>query len=345
MWTEREGLPEGLLQRPAGHLHEVLDGPTLIHLPGRMTAPLAVTVLLHGNEDTGWEAVRALLQRHAGRDLPRALSLFIGNVAAAREGVRHLEGQPDYNRVWRGEGTPEHTMMAEVVAAFHRRQPFASIDIHNNTGINPHYGCVNILEPHYLHLATLFSRTVVYFRSPATVQSRAMSRVCPAVTVECGRVGQSHGVDHAVEFLEAALQLTALPEHPPADHDYDLYHTVATVRVPDGVAFTFGEPAGDLSFLPDLDRLNFRELPAGTTLAQVRTPRGGVAAWSEAGERVTDRYFETVDGELRTRLTVMPSMLSTDAAAVRDDCLCYLMERLDHNNARHGGRAFAPDSL
>lgn len=337
MWTEREGVPEGLLQRPAEHLHEVLDGPTLIHLPGRMARPLAVTVLLHGNETTGWEAVRALLQRYAGRDLPRALSLFIGNVAAAREGVRHLEGQPDYNRVWRGEGTAEHTMMAEVVEAFRRREPFASIDIHNNTGINPHYGCVNRLEPQYLHLATLFSRTVVYFLYPESVQSRAMSAVCPAVTVECGRSGQSRGVDHAVEFLEAALALAALPEQPPADHDYDLFHTVAAVRVPEEVAFTFGEPAGDLSFLPDLDRLNFRELPPGTTLARVRTPNGAVEAWSEEGDLVTGRYFDTVDGELRTRLPVMPSMLCTNAEAVRDDCLCYLMERLDHDRAGPAG--------
>ena len=327
---EETGIPARLLERPATALHEVLDGPTLFHIPGRLEAPLFVTVLLHGNEDTGWEAVRKLLQAYGERPLPRALSLFVANVAAAREGVRHLDDQPDYNRVWRGEGTPEHAMMAQVVETMRRRGVFASIDLHNNTGSNPHYACVNRLDPRYLHLATLFSRTVVYFLRPDSVQSRAMAQVCPAVTVECGRRGQSRGVNHAAEFVDAALHLTEWPEHPVSDHDYDLFHTVATVRVPEDVAFGFGDEGGDLSFLPDLDTLNFRELPAGTNLARVRTERGRVVAWNEAGEEVTGRYFETVEGQLQTRVPVMPSMLCTDAHAVRDDCLCYLMERLHH---------------
>ena len=335
---EETAIPAGLLERPAAALHEVLDGPTLFHLPGRQPEPLFVSVLLHGNEDTGWEAVRRLLREYGDRPLPRSLSLFVANVAAAREGVRHLEGQADYNRVWRGEGTPEHAMMAQVVEIMRRRGVFASIDLHNNTGSNPHYACVNRLDRRFLYLATLFSRTVVYFLRPDTVQSRAMAKVCPAVTVECGRPGQPHGVDHAAEFVDAALHLTDWPDHPVSDHDYDLFHTVATVRVPDEVAFGFDGDGGDLSFLPDLDTLNFRELPAGTALARILNEGGRVVACSEEGEEVTDRYFEAADGELRTRVPVMPSMLCTDVHAVRDDCLCYLMERL-----HHGPDGFRPE--
>jgi hypothetical protein len=40
--------------------------------------------------------------RADGYDLPRSLSLFVGNTAAAEQGVRHLPEQPDYNRVWPG---------------------------------------------------------------------------------------------------------------------------------------------------------------------------------------------------------------------------------------------------
>ena len=32
---------------------------------------------------------------------------------------------------------------------------FASIDIHNNTGINPHYGVVNRLDHAVLHLSLI----------------------------------------------------------------------------------------------------------------------------------------------------------------------------------------------
>jgi len=36
-----------------------------------------------------------------------------------------------------------------------------------------------------------------------------------------------------------------------------------------------------------------------------------------------------VEGELRTRVPVMPSMLTRKLDVIRADCLCYLMERLD----------------
>ena len=74
-------LPDGLLERDARRLHEVLPGPSLIHLPGRRPDPLFVSVLLHGNEDTGWLAAREILRKYRESPLPRALSLFIGNVA------------------------------------------------------------------------------------------------------------------------------------------------------------------------------------------------------------------------------------------------------------------------
>jgi hypothetical protein len=39
-------------------------------------------------------------------------------------------------------------------------------------------------------------------------------------------------------------------------------------------------------------------------------------------------FFSVTDRRLVLRRGLMPSMLTTDARAVRQDCLCYLMERL-----------------
>lgn len=327
--TVLEQLPEGLLRLDADRLHERLPGPTLIHLSGRRPEPLFVSVLLHGNEDTGWAAVRRVLSRYVETGLPRALSLFIGNVAAAREGRRSLAGQADYNRVWNGGTTPEHTLAAEVIEQMRRRKVFACVDVHNNTGFNPHYGCVNRLDHRFLHLAALFSRTVVYFLRPEEVLSRAFAEFCPAVTVECGQPGQPHGEAHAAEYLEACLHLQSLPEHPVAEGDLDLFHTVAVVKVPQNIGVGIEEDGADLSLIFDIDRLNFNELPAGTVLGWVRDDTLPVQAWSEQGEEVGARYFEVVEGELRTRVPVMPSMLTRKADVIRADCLCYLMERLD----------------
>ena len=327
-----DALPQGLLSLESDELYRVLKGPTLIHLPGRRQPPLFVSVLLHGNEDTGWCAVRDLLQEHDGRELPRALSIFIGNVEAARHRQRFLDHQPDYNRIWRlSEGetpTPEHKMMQQVVAEMRARKVFASVDIHNNTGLNPHYACVNVLDHAFFHLATLFSRTVVYFTNPGTVQSRAFAALCPAVTVECGQPGQPYGHDHACEFLNACLHLSEIPANPIAPGDIDLFHTVAVAKVPEDLSFGFEESDCDIRFVNDLDHLNFRELPADTTLGWVRSHNPvRLDVRDEQGRQVADKYFRITNGEIRTATAIMPSMLSNSVRAIRQDCLCYLMER------------------
>ena len=86
---------------------------------------------------------------------------------------------------------------------------------------------------------------------------------------KCGKVGQSAGEQHAREFLDACLHLSEIPDHPVAAHDIDLFHTVAIVRVPRAYSFGFGDNPVDICFVEDLDHLNFRELPPGTTLARL----------------------------------------------------------------------------
>jgi len=152
------------------------------------------------------------------------------------------------------------------------------------------------------------------------------------VTLECGKVGQVHGTDHARDYLEACLRLSEHPAHPVAPHDVDLYHTVATVKVPAEVDFGFGEHGADLRLSDDLERLNFREVPAGTAFARVCSLRRPLLeVRSEHNADVFDRYFVLEDGQLRLRCSVMPSMLTLDERVIRQDCLCYLMERYDEH--------------
>ena len=339
MLQELETLPTGLLECEAHSLSSVLEGPTLIHLPGRQSPPLFVSILMHGNETTGWEALRRLLARYqpggGERELPRALSLFIGNVAAASRGLRRLPGQPDYNRVWPGgddHASDEARLMQQVVDRMAARGIFASVDVHNNTGLNPHYACINRLDAPFLHLAALFGRTVVYFTRPTGVQSLAMAQLGPAVTLECGRPDQPFGMQHVLEYLEACLRLSSHPGHPVATQDLDLFHTVATVKVPESVSFGFDTPGTDICFAGDLELLNFRELVRGSVLGRVKTGLGvGLSVLDDQGANVSDRYLEVVEGELRLRLPVMPSMITRDCRVIRQDCFCYLMERYnDH---------------
>jgi hypothetical protein len=319
-------VPPGFLDTSARDLHRILSGPTLIHLPGRQPEPLFVSLLLHGNEDVGLRAVQRLL--NGGRELSRALSLFVGNVAAARENRRRLEGQADYNRVWTGEGDlPEHALMRSVIAEMRARRPFASVDLHNNTGHNPYYGCVTELRHPDLHLASIFGRTVVFFRLPKGVQTMAFSAFCPAVTLECGRVGDEGGVARAAEFLDACLRLSEIPSHPVPAGDVHLFHTVAALKVAPEATLRFDGAPSDLRFRADLDWFNFRELAPGTVFGHGRL-EGCLRVEDDLGRDVTATYLEEAGGELRLRRTVMPSMLTLDERVIRQDCLGYFMERL-----------------
>ena len=327
-----ETLPQGLLERAANQLHEVLPGPTLIHLTGRRPQPLFASVLLHGNEDTGWLAARKLLREYASQPLPRSLSLFIGNVEAARHSQRFLDGQPDYNRIWSNatvrQGTPERHMARQIVEAMRRRDVFACLDIHNNTGVNPHYACVRSMDQGFLHLATLFSRTVVHFTKPDGVLVQPFSDLCPAVTVECGQPGQMYGVEHGFEYMRACLHLAEIPTHPVAEHDINLFHTVAIVKVPRDVSFSFDSDDADIQFSRNLDHFNFRELPAGTSLGRVRPgSHARLEVRDSEDKEVSERFLRIVNDEIRTTLPVMPSMLTLSERAIRQDCLGYFMEK------------------
>ncbi len=328
-------LPKELLTATPQSLHSLFPEPTLFHLTGKHEEPLFVSVLLHGNEPTGFLALQKLLIKIQDTELPRSLSFFLGNTQAANQSLRRLDDQPDYNRIWPGTEyieTKESRMTKEIVETMQQRNIFASIDIHNNTGLNPHYACINKLDNQFLQLASLFGRLVVYFTRPKGVQSGAFAEICPAVTLECGKPGHQHGVDHAFEYLNSCLHISQLLDQPVPPHDIDVYHTVAQVTVNQDINFSFEDEDADADLLLDkeLERMNFTEIPAGTQLANVFDMTAlPITAKDETGKIVTDNFFSIIDNTLQINKTTMPSMLTLDEKVIKQDCLCYLMERLE----------------
>jgi hypothetical protein len=251
-----------------------------------------------------------------------------------------VPGRADYNRIWGFGDTPEHRMTHQVCTDLAERGVFAAIDIHNNTGRNPHYALICNLDDHHCQLATLFGRTVVYARKPDTTCTWAMSALCPAVTLECGLPGEQAGIEHAAEFIDACLRLSDLPGTPVAPQDIDLFHTVAIVKIPPSYSFSFdGEPA-DVHFDKALISMNFKEVPAGTLFCRIT---GGsyaeIEAWDEHGRNRADKYFLHDGNQYLIRSEIMPAMLTSNPDIIRIDCLCYLMERIrlaDYHEAHEG---------
>ncbi|WP_201352641.1 M14 family metallopeptidase [Hydrogenimonas urashimensis] len=329
---ELTSVPEGLLEiKEARNLHTVLPHPTLLTLEGHHKEALFVTVLLHGNEDTGLFAIQKILKKYRNRPLPRSLVVFFGNVYAAKEGLRRLDGQPDYNRVWPEGEEPqsdEAHLIERVVRRVTGKPLFASIDIHNNTGKNPHYGCINRLESDFLYLASLFSRIIVYFETPKGVQSMALAKYCPAITIECGKPHVSRGIEHAAEFVDSLLHLSAFPHRGPHTKEVEVFHTVARVTIPERFSFGFADADTDIRLPEELEEDNFKELPAGTPFGWVRPGSGArFEVFDDAGRECFDDFFTMEKNEIRLAKRMMPAMITRDLKIIRQDCLCYLMER------------------
>lgn len=335
-------LPEGFTSTEIGKLGSILPGPSLIRIEGRCGPPLFVSILLHGNETTGFIAMQRLLDRFEAprKPLPRPVLLFVGNVAAAERGLRKLDDQADYNRIWRGERYPEHRLAREVLAAVADAAPFAAIDLHNNTGKNPHYGCVNRLDNASLSLARRFSRTIVWFTEPHEVLSIALSAICPSVTLECGVSGDPAGTSHVEHYLHHCLVLSREELFaPPPNHHSDLFHTTARITLQEGTRAGFGpcDDDRDICFREDLETLNFERLPEGTELGRYMNGSPAIRVTDNGERDVTSRYLHFSEGSIVTRVPIVPSMFTHDVSIIMQDCLGYIMEPYGTEIGHSGG--------
>lgn len=318
-------LPEHLLNCRATELHAILGGPTLIHLKGKQAAPLFVSILLHGNETTGLPAVQALLKSKAS--LPRDLIIFVGNTAAAEKGARRLKNQPDYNRIWAGGELAEHRLAQQVLDYVANTGPVAAVDIHNNTGRNPLYACINHVDRRFVSLAQSFSNTIVFFSEPHQVLANNMARYCPAVTLECGLAGEPSGIEQAIATLEFGLY-GDLDVATSELEDCSVFHTVARMRVPADSSIHFADSPSSADFtLPmSLDNWNFTRLKPNTHFAYCNSEHATLSVSNDAGRDVTGEYFYRDGNRLFTRRPFIPSMLTLDEKVIQQDCVGYIME-------------------
>ena len=324
-------LTAGMLDCDATDLHEHLGCPTLIQLVGDSKPALFVSVLLHGYETSGWDGVRRYLSE--APELPRDLALFIGNTEAAAAGMRALPSQPDFNRIWRDAEGQGGALAAAVQSAIADQTFVASIDLHNNTGHNPYYSVVTDLEPHNLGLAYLFSDKAVYVEEPDTVLTRVFTGRCPAVALEVGPVGDPRCADRVYDYVKRCMALETIPVAAPGQ--FSLFRTRVRVHIQDEVGFRFEgeeepEGAAPLVLTGGVEAVNFHVLGRGTVFGASELAVDRVFKVLDVDHQdVTDDYFEH-DGEaILLKEDVVPAMYTTDPYVVRQDCLCYFMERME----------------
>jgi succinylglutamate desuccinylase len=323
-------LPAVLSDLESTGVREAFTTPTIIELEGRRKDPLFVSFLLHGNETTSFyvlKKLQAYLQTHP---LQRSLILFVGNVYAAEAGVRFLEGQSDYNRVWLPGSTAEHDLAKRVLDHVSKgRKLFASVDIHNNTGKNPFYACINHLEDSSIYLGSLFSKTLVFFQNPDSAQSVVFSKICPSVTLECGQSGQQEGIEKAFQYLLDVIHLESL-EHPSFKQEPQIFETVGRILLKEMInySFDFSETDDPLQFAEDFESLNFGFIEAGSSFAKYQGQEPPFHVLNDNNQDVFEEYFAIYEGHLRVKKDFVPSMLTQNKDVIRQDCLGYIMRKI-----------------
>lgn len=328
-------LPNGILEVGANRLNDFVENHTLVHLKGKIEQPLFISILQHGDETTGWDAIKALLNNHT-TILPRSLYLLFGNVEAAAQNLRQIGEQPDFNRCWPGLHHQSHEIankMAHITAMMEAIKPFASIDIHNNSGRNPHYAGINSLNGEFVNLASLFSETIIHFTSPDGIQSGAFAPFCPSVTIECGMSGTADGIEQTHTFLENLINLRSLKEIPGVVEHQQVLTIFSTVKVKPEISIGIqGETTAQVDFIinDDLDYLNFHLIEVGTVFGHTTNANLPMpfTVTDQIGHDITDLYFEQSGSEVRIKKQVVPAMITQSIKAIRLDCLCYLMHPL-----------------
>lgn len=322
-------IPEGLLTAKLTELHQKLKDLTLIHLPGDLKPALFISCLVHGNEITGWLVIQELLKKYQNQKLPRDLILLFGNLTAAKEGLRRLEGQPDYNRIWKGGHLPQNQRAMAILDYCRKTGVFASIDIHNNTGRNPIYSCIVQFDKTSLNLAKLFGNLSLYFEDSMPALTSGFSKMGPAIALEAGQPGQPEGIRQALTFVEKILSLGEIPDNQINSEELNVMQIEATIKIPASCSVGFlhePEPA-DVKLPKDFDLNNFLVMPKGSLFCHVVEDVCRLEVIDNSGHDVFDDYFVLSEGKIKTKVDLTPAMITLDKQVLKLDCVGYVMKR------------------
>ena len=308
----RQQFDERLFAVEARELHHVLTRATVFDLRRDAVRPIFVSTLLHGNETSGWDAVRRFIA-----DFPDAsIALFIGNVDAAAEQMRHLSSEPDFNRIWRQQ--PWHSEINQILERF---KPWCGIDIHNNSGPNPHYSVVTDVSASTLALAALFSNKVIFTDHTLDILAHAVSSYCPSLTIETGTVDDPSSERRAYDFLKRLNELGRVPNE--RKHELETYETIGIVKV----EHENGSLENFPRFHTSLKQKSFSTLAVGSPFIECLPPGWRVNVSDPAHARdLTHDYLEFRDRSAFLKRDVVMSMFTNTPLLAIQDCVCYFLK-------------------
>jgi len=315
--------PEGLQNVSSTELHKIVEPLTLFHVKGQKEPALFLSCLMHGNENTGLLVIQELIKKYGTDNWPRSCYILFGNVEAAAVGKRQLDGDLDYNRIWKEGDLPENEKALSILKLMEKTPLFASLDIHNNTGRNPHYTVVVKQHQDHLNLAALFGETSVFFGERIGAFTENFGDFCPSVTIEAGLPGVESGTTAVLNFIEKLMPLDEMPREKPK---LNLLEVFGIIKIPEKNTVGVGDEEADIVFPADLDGNNFKPLEKAAVIAQT----GQNCQLSVQDLKGNDiNYLSNQDGQVVVKEPFIPAMITLDTKIIKSDCLCYMMRLID----------------
>jgi succinylglutamate desuccinylase len=323
-----EALPENFFEIKSTELYKTFSGPTLIRLKGKTDKPLLLSSLMHGNEFSSLIALQEVLAAYKNKTLPRNLDIFFGNPLAAAKSLRHLPEQPDFNRIWEEGDLPENKMAQAVLKIYKNSPPFLSIDMHNNSGKNPCYSVVSILNSENLNLANLFTPLVMYNAIVRATNTQAFSSLCPSITVEASTPGDPIGIENLISLINKALELTELPKTDPKALNLNIVNTIGTIFVPSKTTIDIKGKNADIVLEPNFENHNFKIAPKGTEIGSYTDPHRLIEK-GPLGNELNPGFLEYKNGKIFLNKPMIPGMYTTNPHLMKTNCVCYILDKID----------------
>ena len=318
----RREISQEILECASTELHRYLDGPTIFDLSNN-AIPLFVSTLLHGNETSGWDAVRKFIQNRDLNQPENSLVVFVGNIEAAKTEKRRLPHQNDYNRIWCGGISKEHCMAEQVVSYIAQKKPYFALDVHNNSGPNPHYGVLTNQLAECKSRARQFSDLAILALEQDEILSRRMNEICPAITIECGVPGEPRSSEVVYDYL---CELTNPKSDTPTHTDLSLYKAKYRVILKSATESGFEDFP---EFNCALDASNFALVEAGTLIATHASQNWFFEVTDFDGLDLTHEYLNFANGQVTLKQDTILGMFTRSPENILFDCVCYVLEHLN----------------
>ncbi len=306
---------------------EQLPGASFMQVPGRdRTRRKMIVTLLHANEPSGLKAIhRILTESHVpATDIGIVIASVDAAITDPPFSHRYLPGERDLNRCFALEDNSNQAQLAQsILAAIRRFEPEVVIDTHNTSSHSEPFCVARHRNDDIDRIAAGFADRLIVIRQTLGTLMEHSTDNMPIITTEFGGF-MDPGADELAyrsllntwtDITEAASPTDAL-EHPLR------LETHRTLRVSYSSSL---DESSDLTILNTIDQLNFKRVPAGTTLGWYREHTHQHLIASHEGENRFFEHFAESHDTLITRTPMTIFMATTDPLVANSDCLFYFV--------------------